>query len=291
MNNTNWHVLLARLLALILEHFNVQVLSEVQLLTDPPKADIVLLRRDSLEWTEEQRRWLADGLRHTDAGQLLLEFKYTEGLTLSAIRQLNAYDYFYCEAGKHQLDDVACFLIIARTPQGDWNDKFGFTVTEWPGVYQGTEIYNQRIKILLLNELEATPHNAALKCFATKRKEQDAAFAAMSNSGLEQLSKAIEQFTLGLRRIFMPHTLPTEGWTPDKVMELGQELMTAVIKSAPVEEFLSYHKPEEILSRYQPEQRLSGLTKEQRLAGLTNEQRLAGLTKEQIRAYLEKLKN
>ncbi len=78
MNNTNWHVLLARLLALILEHFNVQVLSELQLLTDPPKADIVLLRRDSLEWTEEQRRWLADGLRYTNAGQLLLEFKYTE---------------------------------------------------------------------------------------------------------------------------------------------------------------------------------------------------------------------
>ncbi|KOR29895.1 hypothetical protein TI05_14615, partial [Achromatium sp. WMS3] len=79
-----------------------------------------------------------------------------------------------------------------------------------------------------------------------------------------------------------PHTLPTEGWTPDKVMELGQELMTAVIKSAPVEEFLSYHKPEEILSRYQPSEILSYYQPEQRLAGLT---------KEQIRAYLEKLKN
>ncbi|KOR32176.1 hypothetical protein TI05_08960, partial [Achromatium sp. WMS3] len=51
-----------------------------------------MLRRDSLEWTEEQRRWLADGLRHTNAGQLLLEFKYTEGLTFAAIRQLIAYD-------------------------------------------------------------------------------------------------------------------------------------------------------------------------------------------------------
>ncbi|KOR28109.1 hypothetical protein TI05_17570, partial [Achromatium sp. WMS3] len=228
--------------------------------------------RDSLEWTEEQRRWLADGLRHTNAGQLLLEFKYTEGLTFAAIRQLIAYDYFYCEVGKRPLDDVACFLIVARTPQGDWGDKFGFTATEWPGVYQGSEIFTKRIKILLLNELEPWPHNAPLKCFATKRKERDAAFATMNSSGLEHLSTSTEKLVNGLRRIFMSHTLQVEELTPDRVMELGQELMDAVLKYAPLEKILSYHKPDEILNQYQPEQRL------------------AGLTKEQIEAYLKKAK-
>ncbi|KOR28538.1 hypothetical protein TI03_04495 [Achromatium sp. WMS1] len=280
-SNTNWHVLLARLLQLILEHLNVQVLSDVQLLTDPPKADILLIRRESSEWTEEQRRWLADGLRHTDAGHLLIEFKYTESLTFSALRQLMAYDYFYCEVGKRSLEDVACFLIVAKTPQGDWCNKFGFTATEWPGVYQGSEIFTKRIKILLLNELESTPHNAALKCFATKRKERDAAFATMSSSGLESLSFSIEKLVNGLRRIFMSHTLQVDELTPDRVMELGQELMDAVLKYAPLEKILSYHKPDEILSHYQPNTILNHYKPEQRLAGLTEEQ---------IRAYLEKIK-
>jgi len=41
---------------------------------------------------------------------------------------------------------------------------------------------------------------------------------------LRSLSTSLEKFTLGLRRIFMPHTLSAEGWTPDKVMDLGREL-------------------------------------------------------------------
>ncbi|KOR30919.1 hypothetical protein TI05_13260 [Achromatium sp. WMS3] len=149
-----------------------------------------------------------------------------------------------------------------------------------------------------MNELKPTPHNAALKCFATRRNQQDAAFQLMDSSGLN-LSTSLEKFTLGLRRIFMPHTLSAEGWTPDKVMDLGRELKEAVTKTIPVKDFLSYHQPDEILSHYQPSTILkhyqpntilSHYKPEQRLAGLTDEQRLAGLTEEQIRAYLEKIK-
>ncbi len=70
----------------------------------------------------------------------------------------------------------------------------------------------------------------------------------------------------------MSHTLQVDELTPEKVMELGQELMDAVLKYAPLKKILSYHKPSEILSEYQPEQLLSVLTEEQ------------------IRAYLEKIK-
>ncbi|KOR29019.1 hypothetical protein TI05_15840 [Achromatium sp. WMS3] len=135
--------------------------------------------------------------------------------------------------------------------------NYGFTPTKWSGVYQGIETNNKSIKILLLNELKPTPHNAALKCFATRRNQQDAAFQLMDSSGLESLSTSLEKFTLGLRRIFMPHTLSAEGWTPDKVMDLGRELKEAVTKTIPVKDFLSYHKPDEILSHYQPSEVLS----------------------------------
>ncbi|KOR31815.1 hypothetical protein TI05_11250 [Achromatium sp. WMS3] len=260
---------------------------------------IVLIRREGVKWNEDQRRWLADGLRHTNAGHLLIEFKYTEGLTISALSQLIAYDYFYCKVGKRPLKDVACFLIIARTPNGAWYKNYGFTPTKWSGVYQGIETNNKRIKILLLNELKPTPHNAALKCFATRRKQQDAAFQLMDSSGLENLSTSLEKFTLGLRRIFMPHTLPAEGWTPDKVMDLGQAVMDAALKAAPIEKILSYHKPDEILSHYQPSEVLSHYQPSEVLSHYQPseilryyhpEQFLATLTEEQIRAYLEKIK-
>jgi hypothetical protein len=80
----------------------------------------------------------------------------------------------------------------------------------------------------------------------------------------------------------MSHTLPKEELTPEKIMELGQEFMDAVLKSAPIEKFLGYHKPSEILSHYQPSIILSYYKPEQRLAGLTEAQ---------IRAYLAKLQH
>ena len=153
-SKNHWHLLLGRLLYLALEPLGIQVLTDVPLLSAAPKANILLLRRQGERWSEEQRRWLADGLRHTDAGHLLIEFKYSEGLTLRALQQLNVYDYFYCGGdGLPASKDVACFLVVASTPQGDWQRKFGFTATEWRGVYQSNNIMLERVQILLLNEL------------------------------------------------------------------------------------------------------------------------------------------
>ncbi|KOR30050.1 hypothetical protein TI03_00535, partial [Achromatium sp. WMS1] len=257
-----------------------------------PKADILIIRRSTPHWTEKQRQWLADGLRHADASDLLIEFKYTEGVNLKALQQLNAYDYFYRIGDKHTEQDVACFLISATTPQGNWQQELGVTITQWPGVYQGTGPLLQRVKIILLNELSDVPCNAPIKCFASKRKVRNQAFASTNTSGFVNFTATIERFITGLRRIFMPNSpIHTTEITPEIVMEMGQEWIDAIINSAPLEKILNRYQPDEILGHYKPEQRLAGLTEEQRLAGLTEEQRLAGLTEEQILAYLERLKH
>jgi hypothetical protein len=56
---TSWHRLLARLLELVLSPVNIEVLSDVSVMTDPPEADILLLRRQVAQWTAAQRaaRW------------------------------------------------------------------------------------------------------------------------------------------------------------------------------------------------------------------------------------------
>ena len=285
-----WHLLLGRLLYLVLEPLGVQVFMDVPLLSEVPKADILLLQRPGAHWTPKQRQWLADGLRHTDAGHLLIEFKYTQGLTLKALQQINAYDYFYRVDSKRKLSNVACFLVVASTPRGDWQNRLGFTTTAWPGVYQGTEILSKRVQILLLNELAATANNAPLKCFATRQHEWQQALMTANNSGFTRLSEKIYQLIAGLRRVMsMPKTTRTDNLTPDIVMAMGQEWIEVMLKAAPLAEVLHYHNADEVLSYYKPDEVLNHYKPEQLVSVLTNEQRLAGLTKEQIRAYLERL--
>ena len=92
---TRWHRLLGALLDAVLSPVGVSVETDIAVTAEPPRADMLLLRREQPHWNEAQRQRLADGLRDTAASHLLIEFKYTEGLTESAFAQLLSYDYFY----------------------------------------------------------------------------------------------------------------------------------------------------------------------------------------------------
>ncbi|MBF0295864.1 MAG: hypothetical protein HQL96_11795 [Magnetococcales bacterium] len=61
----------------------------------PPKADIILMQRQSEGRTEAQRMLLADGLRDLDADRILLEIKITQSLNEAALRQASRYDDWY----------------------------------------------------------------------------------------------------------------------------------------------------------------------------------------------------
>ncbi|KOR27259.1 hypothetical protein TI05_19425, partial [Achromatium sp. WMS3] len=58
-----WNLLLGKLLYFTLEPVQVEVKVDVSLLSETPKADILIVRRSTPHWTDEQRQWLADGLR------------------------------------------------------------------------------------------------------------------------------------------------------------------------------------------------------------------------------------
>lgn len=263
-----WHLLLGRILYLALEPVGVSVFTEVPLLSEAPKADILLLRREGEQWNEAQRRWLADGLRHTNAKHLLVEFKHSQGLTLKSLQQLNAYDYFYRTDSTHKLNDVACFLIIASTPKSNWQSHLKFNATKWPGVYKGTEVLSQRVRILLLNELANTDYNAPIKYFATWHKEQNKALAFLISSGFICLSEQISQIIMMLRRIYMSGVTMSNQLTPEMAMEMGRELIDVIIKSTPLDKILAHHQSDEVLSHYKPDEVLSHYNEDQILSYL-----------------------
>ena len=224
---TCWHCLLAGILKEQLSPVNIQVLTEVQVVPEPPKADIILLRREGKTWTQEQLDCLADGLRDTDAEALLIEFKYTESLTEKTFIKLLVYDYLYQESEKLAREQLQSFLVSAKTPSTDILAQHGFEPTALKGVYTSKISSFSAIRVILLNEIENEPHNAVLKCFASRRKEKSKAFETMNHHVLpSQASAAFAWATIGLSRIMMDKVLDNPavaGWTPEDIMKLGKE--------------------------------------------------------------------
>ena len=226
-NKTCWHCLLAHALKELLGPVNIQVMTEVQVVPEPPRADLILLRREGKTWTKEQQRCLADGLRDTDAERLLIEFKYTESITEHSIKKLLVYDYLYGESEKLGRDSLQSFLVSAKTPSTDILSRYGFEPSAQKGVYISEAPLVSSIRVLLLNEMTDEPHNALLKCFSSRQKEKGKAFETMNRRVLpSQDSAALAWVTAGLLRVMMDRTLDNlelTGWTPDDVVKLGKE--------------------------------------------------------------------
>jgi hypothetical protein len=217
----------------LLSPVDIQVLSEVQVVPDPPRADIILLRRGGDTWTKEQLDSLADGLRDTGAERLLIEFKYTESITDDAFRKLFAYDYLYRESEKLERDQLQSFLVSSKTPNTDILTRYKFEPTQKNGVYVSKMPIFGDMQVILLNELSDKPHNAVLKCFASRKKEKDKAFSTMSHYVLPgRASTKLVWAITGLMRIMMNKTmgnLEVTGWTPDEIVKLGKNWMESKV--------------------------------------------------------------
>ena len=88
------HQLLGKVLELLLTPVDITVESELRVMSEPPKADVLLLRRHGKQWSEAQRKVLPDGIRDRQARHHLLECKFSESLNENALRQAVSYEYF-----------------------------------------------------------------------------------------------------------------------------------------------------------------------------------------------------
>ena len=119
---------------------------------------------------------LPDGIRDTDAQTILIEFKYTESLTVEALWQASGYDYFYRTNHRLSPAEVCSFVLCAQTPQADRLAALEYATTDLPGVYRSDNLYVAHITILVLNQLRDEPHNALVKAFASRQQEKAKAF-------------------------------------------------------------------------------------------------------------------
>ena len=249
---TPWHRFLARGFEDTIGREQVLVKSESPIGSEPPKVDTVLLRRETARWTAAQRALLPDGIRDTNAQTILIEFKYTESLTLAAFWQAVGYDHFYRTNHELSQDEVRTFILCAKTPQSERLVTFGYEATELPGVYRSENIYVAHITLLVLNQLRDESHNALVKAFASRAQEKAKAFRLLRR--FWRLSTELLLMFEVLQTIW---SLPegatmNEILTPERVLEIGQEWKRILIQHTPkaeLKELLSTELKQELIEQ------------------------------------------
>lgn len=259
---TQWHQLVGKLYELLLAEFEVEVLTDFKLMSEPPRADIIIIRRQTGAWTTRELARLPDGVRHSQASHLIIEFKYSESLRAEVVEKAFGYDIFYRETQKLSTEQVSTFVLSAKTPRTEVLTMYGYEASEWPGVYFSKLPLVKRVGMLLLNELRDAPHNAFTQCFASRQQVKQDAFTTLGHEADEAITGELLSFLAGLQKHWLKKgdEIMSEGLTPEKVLELGQEVLKeALLKQLTLEERLMGLKPEERLMGLKPEERLVGL--------------------------------
>ena len=299
----HWHQFLGKDFDLVFTPLGLEILLERLALSEPPRIDIVILRRHTPEWTAEQFALLPDGIRQSKASHILIEHKQTESINLQVFKQALIYDELYPQGHGVKPSAVQTFILSARTPSSKTLQECGFVAGELAGVYTSNNLYAARLTLISLNELQPTLNNAFVQCFATRRRVRDAAFKLLLAQGWERMSNAFWDFLLGLQQQWaekegeMTTKLEERVLTPEMMMETGKairklwlaNLTPEELATLPPEKRLAGLAPEDRLAGLAPEDRLAGLAPEDRLAGLAPEDRLAGLAPEELEQLVEKV--
>ncbi len=292
---TQWHRLLGAMLEMLLTPVGITVQTEVQVISDPPKADVLLLRRAGARWTLTQLRLLCDGLRSSLASNQLLEFKYTESFNGLCLQQGISYDYFFSQSQQLDAKAIQTTVISARTPRAAVLRQYGYVETETPGVYRSQYPILDRVQIIVLNQLRPVEHNAFIQCFASRRAVRRNAFIRLLGMDWHELGDTLWEFFVGLQGQTgaqggnMSEVMMPEGLTPEKVIALGKQIRKALLATLTPEERLAGLAPEDRLAGLAPEDRVAGLAPEERVAGFAPKDRLAGLTAGEVPELLEQI--
>ena len=272
---THWHRLLGSLLEQLLTPVGISVQCDIKVMVNPPEADILLLRRETPQWTAEQFERLPDGIRDCVATDILLEFKYTESVNETALQQTLSYDFFYKRTHHLSANKVKSFLISAKTPHAATLKRFSYEKTCHQGVYHSASPLLEHVTLIVLNELSNDPHNAWIKCFASRNLEKQKAFISLRQTKKGFISLDLQHTLSGLWRNWFNSledlTMNTD-LTPEKIMEMGR------------------FWDKTYLSQFNAKERLEGLNTRERLEGLNTRERLADLSTEEIECYLQQRK-
>ncbi|MEO5731809.1 MAG: hypothetical protein ABI134_08190 [Byssovorax sp.] len=261
---TIWHVMLKTLLTQRAPP-RFEVRGEVQLSSEPLRADYLLLRRQKPEEGEGQTLRKLWGFLPKDT---ILEFKST-GRPYRArnLDRLWAYLHLhYTDEPKRleQRNDLCGALLVpTRTPSLDAD--VGSLGLAWHD--RGAGYW----------ELTGGP-------FALYVLEIDEVAEAEDDDLLRSLGHNAAH-TLEGKLWFLEQTGATVEGIEMNGLEGYEEAILKAVAKLPPEHVLATYKPEQRVADLSPEQRLAGLAPEQRLAGLSPEQALLALPDETLRTF------
>ncbi|MBF0627099.1 MAG: DUF4351 domain-containing protein [Magnetococcales bacterium] len=250
-SKTCWHCLIGATLKELLEPVGIEVRTEVPVVSLPPKADLVLLQRKAGR-TEEQRLRMADGLWDLDVEQILAEIKVTESLNERSFAKAYRYDDSYLESAKLQPCQLRTVMISSITPHQSLLARCSFQPVGLNGVYENPPIFGRILRLIVLNQLADQPHNAPLKCFASRMDERRRAFKTLEQDEWVRVSKSFNAVLAGLRSNLMQNSLShldNAGLTPDSVMRIGRRMLEATLDMMDDDELYAIPKLGHFLSR------------------------------------------
>ncbi|MDJ0839136.1 MAG: hypothetical protein QNK37_21650 [Acidobacteriota bacterium] len=277
----DWHEPFAEFLELLLNPVGIEVLSEIQVMSKPPRADILLLRNVGPH-TEEQRQRLCDAVRDSHASHIFIEFKYSETITEAHLIKAPAYGIFYRESKKLKPSEVDTFIVSSKTPSSQLIEDAGYRWAE-EGILRSQIPGFRMTPIISLNDLPNTPHNLLFKVFASKLKQKRLAFDKIKDRRADVMSGELSALIIGLQKIMLSKEfeMATETITSEEIKRIGMAYAKRMMKDFPVEERLEGVPFKERLKGVPLEERLKGVPLEERLKGVPLEERLKGVPLEE----------
>lgn len=82
---------------------------------------------------------------------------------------LAAQDTFYLRSKELERSRLQSVLMNSKTPRLEFLPKFHFEPAGPRDVYESQPYWVGKLRLILLNELADKPHNASLKCFASRQ--------------------------------------------------------------------------------------------------------------------------
>ncbi len=251
----------------LLDIQDVDIRAPFPIAKEMPKGDILILLRKGKKWTEEQRRYLPDGVRDGNARHKLLEFKYTESFNEAALDQTIGYNIMYGRSHKLRQEEYESYLLVSMTPNEETLHSFGFKETAYPGVYQSSQLYVKRVTLLVLNDLRDEPYNAYVKLFASRKEIKLKAAQQLRAMNIFDALTQLGAYIRGLVRLFFKegemNVNQRDTLLPEDLMELGREMGKDMMKS-----YWAELTPEEYLNEFDVDPLLEVMSPERRMAGL-----------------------
>lgn len=251
-----WHRIFGATIEKLLTPTGILVSIDYPIMSNPPKADVILIRKNAVSWTAEQLKYLPDGIRHSKSSHILIEYKKSESINKRVLSKTLAYDTFYKETQNLKQDDVQTFLISSKSINKKLLEEFGYKKV-FEGVYNSKNHFVECVSIIELNNLVDTLHNDSFKCFASKIKEREKA--------VKDISINFDDFSKDFQTFFGSFV---------SLLASGNKILSGGFGMVVIDE--------KNLVEYVAKKLLEELPIEERLAGISAEKRLAGISADDI---------